>query len=103
MENELSHKAKNNRRMVVEPYVGPEIRGTHQQKWSNEIKLRFYRSITWLSYETCRDGMRKAYKILLGSPEGRKAIGRPEGNYTIILKLILGKQDRMDLRFSHNA
>jgi hypothetical protein len=47
--------------------------------------------------------MRKAYKILLGNPEGMKAIGRPEGNYRIILKWILGKQDRMDLRFSHNA
>jgi len=54
------------------------------------IKLRRMR---WAGHVSCMGGMRSAYRILVGKPAGKRALGRPRCvGGRIILEWILEKQ-----------
>jgi len=45
----------------------------------------------WVRYEARVEEMRNAYNILVGKPEGKKALGKTRRRWKIILESILWK------------
>ena len=67
----------------------------------NIIRNLKLRRLRWVERVACLEIPRNAYQILLGSPEGKRRLGRPrhrwEDNIKIDLKEVGYARNRMDL------
>lgn len=57
----------------------------------NIIKVAKSNREIWIEYSTPMSDKRNEYIILIGNPEMKRPLGRPDGNRRTILKLIFGK------------
>jgi hypothetical protein len=57
----------------------------------NIVKVINSRRMRWVRYEARVEEMRNAYNILVGKPEGKKALGKTRRRWKIILESILWK------------